>query len=347
MRVTAHLVIFLILMAALLAPAAWSDDWPIKVYLCPAAAEAPVLDGSFEEPAWQAAPLVKDGFTSNKRFLELAPDQTSFQVTYDQQKVYLAVTCYERRMDNVSRVPVGRDDGVIFSTESVEVFFDSEYTKTRGDELQMVGNIAGSLWDPEGHGAQVAAHATDEFWALEWSIPWSGLGLTQIAPGQALGFNLSRNRHLQGREYTCWSQVDHAFHDSPHYGTLILSPTAESVAKLRSELRRGERHGLLELYGEPGLVSEAYLLLAGSALEPAAQALAEAREAAGGSPGPAASKRLAEAQQQLEALGSKLNAPEALTNEQLAETEQSLHLLVTGLQGMLWDARLEELLRQI
>jgi len=242
-----------LLLAALLAPAALGPPPPppARPPRPPAQAGEPIeaarregpieLDGRLEEPAWHAAAPF-DGF------VQIFPDEgrppgerTEVQVLYDDQTLYVGITCHDSRPGEVAR-PLGRRDNAPFS-DQVIVFVDSLHDRRTAyvfglnaagvqfDELLFGDDQENADWDAVWDGA---ASATAGGWSAELAIPLSILRFSPAA-SQTWGFAVKR----------------------------VVARTHEESVSIR--LRRGER-GIVgrfaDLTGLDGLVPTRELSLA-------------------------------------------------------------------------------------
>jgi hypothetical protein len=73
-------------------------------------ATPPTIDGNVEVAEWQAAP-VQRGFTQDDpKHGEPASEETTFQILYDDEALYIAAICYDSQPDSVNAVLSRRDD---------------------------------------------------------------------------------------------------------------------------------------------------------------------------------------------------------------------------------------------
>lgn len=327
------------------------DTYPILVYPAPRAQEAIQVDGRLVERAWEMAPLVS-GFTFYDR-PERAPVQTAFRVLFDEERLYIGVVCDEPLADRLPPRPLPRDDASLFHRESVEIFLDPLHDHTH--YFQFAVDAAGSLYDAEGYNAiwnshaQAATQHEKDRWTLEFALPWRDVGL-KPERGRVLGLNLCRNRWLEGRQWTNWSQTAANFHDPVRFGHLVLDPTPQEWGRLGEEFRRPNRRGPLLIFEKEGISGQTYRALLQRALDEAERALAELRSLKERQePAVAAelAQRLEAMEQELGPIRQRLRAPEALDGHTFIQMEQAVHQLLHRMQDLLWEARLAALLAQI
>jgi len=329
------------------------DNYPIKVYPCPAARKAPRIDGVIEKGIWQAAPLVS-GFTYYDRH-ELAPVQTSLRFLYDSKNLYIAVIADEPLADKVGLSEVPRD-GNVFATESVEVFIDPYHDHSH--YYQLAANAAGSLYDAEGYnaawdsGAEVAGRLQEDSWTLELAVPWKSIGVKVPRAGHVVGINVCRDRHVGGRkEWMNWSQTEGGFHDPVRFADLVLSPTPEQLGALEQEFRKGDRIGPLRIYGPEGYSQASYRAMASQKLKSVENLLGELKSAAGkGVTGAVAEelrKRLRRFSEQVAAHRKTVESGKKIDARVWVNMELDLDQIARQLSDVIWEARLAALLSQI
>ena len=137
------------------------------------------VDGKLDEAAWGQGGKGTDFFDVDKR--QPASKRTTFRVLYDDDALYIGVTCIEPDMAKVSRNEYTRD-GRCWDDNAVEVFLARE--GKRAVWFQLVVNPAGSRydamngdarWNP-GRRLRMAAHLAADHWSAEMALPFTTLG---------------------------------------------------------------------------------------------------------------------------------------------------------------------------
>jgi len=196
-----------------------------------AATTAPVIDGNFDDPCWQAGEW-QTGFLLNDESGREAQAQTEFQVAFDPTHVYVAVRCREPQMAQLKSFWGARHDEGIFNDDCVEFWFDVNNLHQRSYHLIL--SNAGGRWDgvetqqevddPQAATVGVkklvtdtdlqwdtqavgASQKADDFWTLEMQVLVTDLGVEEILPGSVWGFNLGRERWADGPEFSSLSGV--------------------------------------------------------------------------------------------------------------------------------------------
>ncbi len=176
-----------------------------KVFNCLKVASGPQIDGRLSESFWPMADTKTPFVLANNSAEPQA--QTSTCLAYDDEKLYIAYTCYEPRMDLVKE-NVHERDGEVYNDNAVELFFDA--MNTGKDYKQIVISSSGALFDGEsrngsyspdfnletGKDITVAILKNKESWTIEISITFSSLGMKSPAAGNNIHFNLCRTRLL-------------------------------------------------------------------------------------------------------------------------------------------------------
>ena len=118
----------------------------------------PVLDGSLADVCWGDAPAIA-GFVLLGQPAE-AKEQTSARVAYDEQALYVGITCRESQMDKL--VAAHTRPGVeVAGDDCVEVFLDPNHD--RFNFCHFIVNAAGAQFEESGDGVGLAA---------DWNAVW-------------------------------------------------------------------------------------------------------------------------------------------------------------------------------
>ncbi len=261
-----------------LCAAVWAEDqYDIKVYPCPRAYAAVVIDGDLSEADWNRAPLVS-GFTLHNK-PELVEPQASLRVMYDDTNLYFGIVCEEPLMDRLTPVSHARDSHDVFHGEAIEIFVDP--THDHGTYYQFGINAAASIydsfrtdvsWSADVHAATVLGA---DSWTLEVAIPWADIGVTAEA-GAVIGFNVCRDRQLGNEKlWANWSQTKANFHDPERFAHAVLSPDAQQLGTLEAEYRKGGRDGAIVFLGPSALTQAAWRTLVRGALVASGTTLTE------------------------------------------------------------------------
>ena len=256
-------------MAALVGVPCAEDAYPIYVYPAPKA--TPTVDGALDDACWEEAPLVSGFMYYGQASDEPAPVQTSFRIAYDDTALYFGIVCNEPLAARMGFPHAARDDRSVFGQEAIEIFLDPSHDHRRYYQFGL--SAAGALYDSRAEDAswnsrgRVKTQVEENAWTMEFSVSWADLEHDRVIPGQVVGFNVCRDRYVEGREWMNWARTISGFHDPDRFAHLVLSPSAEQLGMLGTEFRKGEREGPIRIFGKEGISHTAYLTMARQALQ--------------------------------------------------------------------------------
>lgn len=198
-------------------------DDGLPVVTIPRATSTITADGSLDEPAWAAAPILTFADTMGREVPNRSP--TKLRLLWDETNLYVGFDSVDRDIT----CPFTKRDDPIYDHETVELFimpeviapglgpyvelqaspkgiiFDAAFTARRQgmdksfDAAQTVGTkIRGTLNEP----------APDEGWTSEWIVPWSKVRYLSRPPkvGDQWRMNAFRIDKSNGDgEFTAWS----------------------------------------------------------------------------------------------------------------------------------------------
>jgi len=183
----------------------------------------PVIDGDIDDSAWQNAARAQLDYINTGA---PAGIQTSFYLTYDDSRIYIAFRCMEPEIDKI-KAGTSKRDGPVFYDDSVEVFMrPSEATKNyyhlaaNTEGVQYDSRISYTTWDSCW---QSVFKIMPDFWTVEIAIPFANLGCGTPAKGDIWGFNLARNRTISGEiETFVWSVPYGTLHTPGRFGRIVF-----------------------------------------------------------------------------------------------------------------------------
>ena len=173
------------------------------------------VDGLANETAWQVCEEATDFIQFTPRNMEASEVDTRVKIAYDDDAIYLFVTCLDDPK-YVSTVLTARDD-FNANTDNFQVTFDTYNDDLNGfnfgisstgvqyDSKMFQGNETiefNLVW-------QSKALVTDSGWQAELRIPYSALRFPHGAH-QEWGVNFYRQRSFT-REESCWNAIDPTF----------------------------------------------------------------------------------------------------------------------------------------
>lgn len=194
-------------------------------------AVSPTIDGKLDEAAWQNAPRVTN-FTQRELTLG-APvsERTEVAILYDDQKLYVAVWCYDSEPDKLIARELRRDfdyalddnfmliidtyndqrNGFMFVTNPIAARADLQVFNNGGSR----NSFWNGVWD-------VRTTITDEGWFAEFEIPFYTLKYRVGLQEQVWGINFERNirRKREQARWQGWSR-DNQFEQVNLAGKLV------------------------------------------------------------------------------------------------------------------------------
>jgi hypothetical protein len=174
--------------------------------------EAPVIDGLFDDPAWEQVEWGGD-FTQQQPDDGKAPSEpTQFKILYDDKNLYVAIRAWDAHPDKIVK-RMSRRDG--FAGDWVEINIDSYYDRrtafsftasvsgVRSDEyVSNNGDNWDTNWDPIWY---LKTHVDDKGWNAEYRIPLSQLRFAD-KPEHIWGIQVTR-RFFRNEERSLWQYI--------------------------------------------------------------------------------------------------------------------------------------------
>lgn len=201
-------------------------------------AQAPVIDGSLDDPTWQAASVTSGFLQIEPEFGVPSPFRTEVLVGFDDAAMYFGFRCYDPDPERISAAVTTRD-GPVFKDDAVAVMLDpfddnsSGYffrlnllgTQTEG-RLADNGNSVDDRWDAAWPSA---ARRTDYGWSAELAIPFAILKYP-LGSKQPWGVNFVRTvpRRL---EQSAWSGPGEKQWRVSAFGVLLGLEPPQAIAK--------------------------------------------------------------------------------------------------------------------
>lgn len=190
-------------------------DWPHPaVCNAPFTAQAPVIDGRLDDPAWSKAAVFEGAWMVNRRDKTTSPN-TVWRVTWDDRYLYFGFDCEDADLTS----PAIPRDGSVFDDDCVEMFilpetrtavyweivvgasgslFDALHRK-KWDEWGSTGrkedNVDGLKYAVALRGTLNKPDDTDQGYSVEVAVPWDQLpeySRAHPAAGQTLRMMLVR-----------------------------------------------------------------------------------------------------------------------------------------------------------
>lgn len=195
--------------------------------------QAPVVDGRLDDEMWQAARLPL-GLADNATAAAPQADAAVY-VGWDDEGLYVGVDCDEPHMNAVVEGVVERD-GSAWNDNAVEFFVDGGNTGrdfhqliiTSGGALfdgRMIGRQFSNEWDANDDELSFAVARRAGGWSAEVRLSWDGLEVTGPGAGDAIRFNVTRDRTVSvsgASEASALAPTFGGFHAPARFATLTL-----------------------------------------------------------------------------------------------------------------------------
>jgi len=230
-------------------------EYPVHRPPCPV-----TLDGDIaSDPAWAAIPAMT-GFSVLGGGYSHAK-QTVAQLCFDDEALYLAVTCEEP--DAAALKPSARDGGDTWAEDSLEVFLQPLPNR----QVYQLGITAGGArggfeGDPDPTGFQVATRIEDNQYTVEARFPYA---LLKGVPRGTWRGNICRNIFTTlsgGDKFTSWAPLSRQFLEPDNFAYLMFKPTAltpADSARATEGLNATYREALAKLIEEAAAMGAQYL----------------------------------------------------------------------------------------
>lgn len=209
---------------AMAASAGDASGGGLRLYEAVHTAQPPVIDGRLDEPCWAKA-AVGEGFVRVIRDPGTPPVlQTRFQILYDDEALYIGVTCAEPHPERLQAAAIEDGSAAVCGDDSIEMFLQPDPART--EYYHLAANSKGVRYDGCGFDGSwrgdwtAAASVGKEAWSLECRIALASF------PGRqaAWRFNICRElRSSDEPEFHCWSDTGGAFHTPARFGRLAFS----------------------------------------------------------------------------------------------------------------------------
>ena len=203
--------------------------------------KTPLIDGILNDPCWREEAReinLRDDRTGKKPKVE-----TKVCITYDEENLYLAFSCWEPEMEKIVSSVKKKDDIDLYKDDCVEIFIrrQSQTNSYYHLGINSLGTLCDAIreyqmmsentsWDS---GAQVATSKGKQFWTVELSIPFSSLG-GKVRQGETWRVNFNRERYAE-KELSSWSPTGGYFQRPQRFGTVCFGTEVAQVATSSEE----------------------------------------------------------------------------------------------------------------
>ena len=194
--VTAALLLAALALLPGLCPLAFAQD--VKRAVVGHASSEVRVDGVLDEPGWAAAPVIGEIVQREPRPGDVATELTEVKLLYDENFLYIGVTCFDSEPDRIIGTRMARDSNLA-DDDRIEILVDPY--RDRRNAFYFATNPLGALvdgliiengtlnrdWDSIW---VVRTHKTEDGWTAEFAIPFKSLSFR--AGQNVWGFNFSR-----------------------------------------------------------------------------------------------------------------------------------------------------------
>ena len=329
----------------------------VSLYDVSRAAAPPVIDGKLDDACWQGQPVITNMVLRGEKTRVPAQVQTKTTLLYDDKALYVGILMDEPNPGGL-RKSLTTVNGDLWWDDSVEVYLETgcthqRYLKWMSTPLGTRGSwetiltpfgVKMSEW---GAGAEwtVAPYIGQDFWSLEFRIPWTDLAVEPPKPGTLWTFEIVRFRYAMGNnehEYSSWN-VGAVYYNPGSFGNMMFSGTTSQMESMFVGSLKPVYGGEMRILGRQGEIRYTdYQTLRdekAKALSPALEGLKPRLEALAGKISAATLKDLRE---KLEGLNGRL-AKLAASDPGPAAIE-ALDTLAKEAQELEWAVKYQELL---
>lgn len=195
-----------------------NKDKPVyekRTFVAEEAAESPVIDGEFDDPAWQATEWSEE-FIQYEPYGGRAPSQQSaFKILFDNNNLYIAIKLFDTQPDSIERRLAQKDDDMFNLGDLAGVFFDSYF-----DHLTAFGFLVSAggvktdfIWTGDGQNQDmtwdpiwyVKTRIKSDGWNAELRIPLSQLRFGKMED-QVWGLQVARVLYRK-QEISFWQPI--------------------------------------------------------------------------------------------------------------------------------------------
>ncbi len=208
-----------------------TDEWPIdippkakRVATARRVKTAPKLDGNPADAIWKELADTAQGDFLLRHTYSAPRSGTSFVAGYDDENLYLLVTCRDARKTGPVIAAGADDTDAVFNSDSVEILLDAN--RDGRTYHRIVANAAAKLYDGRGYNDSAdgvryqttsalingryfltdwnssaraaAAVRKSESWILEIAIPWASLDRPAPKAGERMGLQVLRHYVVEG-----------------------------------------------------------------------------------------------------------------------------------------------------
>ena len=207
-----------------------------------------VIDGSIDEPAWQAARTIDlhpapPGDARGLCDQRLAPlEKTEVSLLWDDRGLYGAARCLKKDMGDLQGCHRHNHPDVHLD-ECIEIYIDPHRARLLSPEMRKFAVNANGAFgvlrfkaDEDYEGFVAASRKLDDRWQTEFFVPWKVIGMTPRA-AEFLGFNITRQTRGTAAQRSGWATT--AWNGIADFRTLVLTPSAAAGQPFPARIELG------------------------------------------------------------------------------------------------------------
>lgn len=202
-----------------------------KILKIRAGTAAPVIDGNLDDPAWAATPALAPFTVRVADMVKGSEAPTTAQVTWNNEKIFIAFTCMEPKVKQMHSSGPGTRDSDVWRADCVEIFllpglearpYHQFVVNPKNTQFDLLSEVEGEPPNLDWNATwESATQVLDDRWIAEFAIPWSAAGGTPD-PGERRRANLGRGRAPAPRETSSWSPMWDVYADMQYAGTFVF-----------------------------------------------------------------------------------------------------------------------------
>lgn len=196
---------------------------------------APTIDGHVNDAEWKDAGIIPEFFKNADG--SVAAIKTRMRIGHDDKNLYIAVVADEPNMAGIIAKQYKERDPANYTNEAIELFLEPK--ADRVSYYHFIADILGQKYDALGGDCfgynpewQVATFKGDNFWSVEFAIPYGSIAADVPAEGDAWLANFARDRYAGGDfdPYT-WKATKGSFDSIGSFAPVIFDSLKANLLK--------------------------------------------------------------------------------------------------------------------
>ena len=226
---------------------------PRKHYQAPKFTTAPKIDGKINDAVWKKAPILT-GFVRNTIGREFVNKQSVAKLGWDDKNLYVAVICFENKMDHLRAIQK-KHDGAVYSDDACEFIIVPDNGNLK-DYYQFIVNAIGTRLDAHRSNIKkynpqwtAAVSRGKNYWTAEIAIPFSSFTNKKVVNGNTMRFIVSRDRQAGNGidNLSASAEISGGFLTPEEYDFLDLVNVVPDVKAFETALNKPFAENTIEL----------------------------------------------------------------------------------------------------